>query len=118
MHTYPNQKVIYTHKDETDGRHHLQVTNEEWMLAFQNLNKAAFGIYLYLVKNDVNLKTGWALSPKDIKEKLGIPKGTYKHAIQELEDKGYLTFREENIWDFHSYPNGTANGYSTASGTR
>lgn len=99
MTVYPNQKVVTVFKDECK-EDFLQIKNETWQAAYQNLSPSAFGLYLYFASN----KNGYsfALSYVAVEEAIGISRKTYEKAIKELKDSGYLTHVSGNAWHFNT----------------
>jgi hypothetical protein len=110
MTTYANQKIIEIKKAEC-SKDFLQVSNNDWMEAARILNGNAFKIYLYLASN----KNGYslALSPKAIGIALDVPKKSYSRAIEELEENGYITYKQDNVYIFTTYPNKVGDKMST-----
>lgn len=98
MTTVPNQKVIHINK-ELKGSF-VQLVIDDMAEAAQVLSPSAFKLYLYLAGN----KTGYnlALSPQDFEAVYGVKVGTYRKAVTELAEKGYLINRCGNIWDFYT----------------
>lgn len=101
--TYPNQKLITIHKKKYE-RNFLQIGKEEWMDAFANLSPSAFGVYLYLCGN----KNGYrlALSSAALRNALRFSDSSYRRAVKELGEKGYLVQNGSsgNVLDFYFVP--------------
>ena len=57
-------------------------------------------MYLYLCGNQDGVPL--ALSSADVQKQLGISDSTYRRAIEELKEKGYITIGK-NEHDFHFY---------------
>ena len=87
--TVPNQKVVRVSKPAVKTNF-LQIGIEEWQQASRELSQGAFKIWLYLMSNANGYE--FALSSSDVCEKTGISQSTYKRAMPELEEKGYLNF--------------------------
>lgn len=81
-----NQKTIIINK--TIEKDFLQVENSDWMYAFEDLTRSAFGIYLYLAKNQNGYK--FEYSPQAIANTGMMAKGTASDARKELIEKGYI----------------------------
>lgn len=110
MRTYPNQKVIHIQKKKYEDNF-LQVGNDEWQEAARVLSGSAFKLYLYMAGN----KDGFdmALSQKAVEDAIGLSKNTYHRAVEELQEKGYMTRKQGNIYAFTptALPLSTQNGY-------
>jgi len=100
MTTYPNQKTVTIHKEKYH-QEFLQVGKDEWMHAFNQLPRGAFGLYLYLCGNMDGYRMG--LSSAALQQALGISDSTYRRAIESLLEKGYL-LQEGNDKKLHFYP--------------
>lgn len=83
----PNQRTIKICKPPTVPPF-LQVEHKNWAVAFKNLTRTAFGLYLYLCEN----QSGYSLefSPQAVRNELGCAKSTICDAYQELEKKKYI----------------------------
>ena len=103
MYTYYNQKIIHINKPKFTNNY-LIIGNNETIAAANNIKAyATFKIYLYLAGNVDGYEFG--LSRKIIMETYNISDKTYKKAISELEELGYLIKREEEgIYDFYLVP--------------
>ena len=99
MTSFANQRKVTTHKPPFDG-HFLQVGKADWMTAYQTLRRGTFGLYLYLCGHQNNY--AFYLSSADVQKQLGISDSTYRRAIEELKEKGYITIGK-NEHDFHFY---------------
>ena len=99
--TFPNQKLVYINKPKYESMY-LSVGIDEWVEASENLAPNTFKVYLYLCSN----KNGYplALSRQAVKNLLGISGDSYKRAIRELTDKGYITFSHGNVYNFYTVP--------------
>lgn len=93
---YKNQKVIKTIKCHERGFSFDITANR---IAIKELTPSAFMLYSHFVQNAPNYIE--ALSRKRILECTGLTARTYKTAVQELIDKGYLV-RSEHI-DYEEY---------------
>ena len=97
MASFANQRKVTTHKPPFDG-HFLQVGKTDWMTAYQTLRRGTFGLYLYLCGHQNNY--AFYLSSADVQKQLGISDSTYRRAIEELKENGYITIGK-NEHDFH-----------------
>ena len=110
--SFPNQRIVQIHrsKELTDF---LGIQNETWKAACRDLNNAyAFMLYIYLASN----KNGYtkALSPKAIKQEIGMATSTYHDQFHYLCDKGYLVDRGNKRFDFYEMPQNRELGIQTA----
>lgn len=102
MTTYPNQKLVTVHKKQYT-QDFMQVAKAEWMPAFADLKRGTFGVYLYMCGNMNNYRFG--LSSVALQNALGISDSTYRRAIKELKEKGYLVHSANGkSWDFYPTP--------------
>ena len=85
---HKNQSLMVVHKREYDGDF-LQIGIEEWMNVAKNLKDCSLKLYLYLASNMNGYK--FALSYAAVKNAVGISKGAYHNAINELKQYGYIT---------------------------
>ena len=99
MTSFANQRKVTTHKPPFDG-HFLQVGKADWMTAYQTLRRGTFGLYLYLCGHQNNY--AFYLSSADVQKQLGISDSTYRRAIEELKENGYIAIGT-NEHDFHFY---------------
>ena len=97
--SYANQRKVTTHKPPFEG-HFLQVGKADWMTAYQNLRRGTFGLYLYLCGHQNNYE--FYLSSADVQKNLGFSDSTYRRAVEELKEMGYITIGK-NEHDFHFY---------------
>ena len=99
--TFPNQRMITVHREpaKTDF---LGIKNENWQAASRDLGAHALRLYLYLAANADNYS--FALSPADIRQRIGIPNSTYRDQFLILVDKGYLVQSGNNKFDFYEVP--------------
>lgn len=98
--TYPNQKTVCIHREraQTDF---LGIKNENWMYASRDLGAHALRLYLYLAANADGFNL--ALSPADIRQRIGMPTSTYRDQVLVLIDKGYLVPNSRG-YDFYELP--------------
>ena len=99
--TYPNQRMIHVHREPAKSDF-LGIKNENWQAASRDLGAHALRLYLYLAANANNYT--FALSPADIRQRIGIPNSTYRDQFLILVDKGYLVQSGNNKFDFYEIP--------------
>lgn len=102
MITYANQKVITTKKTLSDGEHVYSIVNAEaCRQAIKTLSRSSLPLYIRMVLNQDDYQ--FALSPKTIKQEIGMSDKQYRHAIKELIDTGYLVQRHPNSNEYVFY---------------
>lgn len=99
--TFPNQRMITIHREEVKSDF-LGIKNENWQAASRDLGAHALRLYLYLAANADNYS--FALSPADIRQRIGMPNSTYRDQFMILVDKGYLVQSGSNKYDFYEVP--------------
>ena len=99
--TFPNQRMITVHRETLIGDF-LGIKNENWQAASRDLGAHALRLYLYLAANANNYT--FALSPADIRQRIGMPNSTYRDQFLILVDKGYLVQSGNNKFDFYEIP--------------
>ena len=99
--TLPNQRMITIHREEVKSDF-LGIKNENWQAASRDLGAHALRLYLYLAANANNYT--FALSPADIRQRIGMPNSTYRDQFLILVDKGYLVQSGNNKFDFYEIP--------------
>ena len=99
--TFPNQRMITIHREEVKSDF-LGIKNENWQVASRDLGAHALRLYLYLAANADNYS--FALSPADIRQRIGMPNSTYRDQFMILVDKGYLVQSGSNKYDFYEVP--------------
>lgn len=99
--TAPNQRTVQIHR-EPAKTNFLGIKNENWMAASRDLGAHALQLYLYFAANADNFK--FALSPVAVRQATGMARSTYNDQFHKLVDKGYLTRREGNLYDFYEVP--------------
>ena len=102
------QKAIRVNKkrdqeDKTDVRID-NVFKKDILEAMSNLKGATFKLYIYILSNQDGYIFG--LSQKDVANRAGIPETTYRTAMKELIEKGYLVNVSKQVEDSmgHSCP--------------
>lgn len=83
-------------EDKTDVRVD-NVFKKDILEAMSNLKGATFKLYMYIISNQDGYIFG--LSQKDVATRAGIPEATYRTAIKELIDKGYLINASKRVED-------------------
>ena len=101
MDTYPNQRIIKVHREKPTSDF-LGIKNENWQAASRDLGAHALRLYLYLAANADGYT--FALSPADIRQRIGMPNSTYRDQFYTLVDKGYLVPNSSNGYDFFEVP--------------
>ena len=99
--TFPNQRMIQVHREPIESDF-LGIKNENWQAASRDLGAHALRLYLYLAANADNYS--FALSPADIRQRIGMPTSTYRDQFLILVDKGYLVQSGYNKFDFYEIP--------------
>lgn len=99
--SFPNQKKVLIHRDQRK-RDFMQISNDHWMEFNKLYGPYALQLYLYLAKNADNFSL--ALSQQAAEDQAGICKTTFHKYLNLLIDKGYLVWREGNIYDFYETP--------------
>ena len=99
--TFPNQRMIQVHREPIESDF-LGIKNENWQAASRDLGAHALRLYLYLAANADNYS--FALSPADIRQRIGMPTSTYRDQFLILVDKGYLVQSGSNRYDFYEIP--------------
>ena len=99
--TFPNQRMIQVHREPIESDF-LGIKNENWQAASRDLGAHALRLYLYLAANANNYS--FALSPADIRQRIGMPNSTYRDQFLILVDKGYLVQSGSNRYDFYEVP--------------
>ena len=99
--TFPNQRMIQVHREPIESDF-LGIKNENWQAASRDLGAHALRLYLYLAANADNYS--FALSPADIRQRIGMPTSTYRDQFLILVDKGYLVQSGNNKFDFYEIP--------------
>ena len=105
---YPNQQSIIISKQE-DSEVFAQFDIEALQKAMQELDGAAFKIWVYLAKNRDRFE--FALSPKAM-EDWGLKKDSYYRGKKVLEEKGYLVEGKDGL-EFYDTPKVKVSGVKT-----
>ena len=110
VYTYPNQKVVTTHKAESNKENIYGILNIEALhQASKVMNDKEFRLYVYMSCQQDGYTYG--LSPKAIKERIGLSEDRCRAAVNGLIDKGYLKKQTDgsNLYDFFENPAGIIN---------
>ena len=105
MASFPNQRTVTIHKPHYEGNF-VQVGIDEWQEAFDPLTRIGFGLYLYCCGNQDGYKLG--LSSAAVQNALRISDSSYRRAVEELLEKGYLIQRTNTKYDFYTSPQPTS----------
>ena len=107
MVSYPNQSIITIHKPKYDSNF-LQISIDEWQIAFAALPRISFGLYLYLCGNQN--KYGFYFSPAHVQNALNVSESSVRRAVEDLLGEGYLIMRNgnEHTLDFYTTPQPTS----------
>lgn len=112
----PNQKAFRVNKkreaiDRTDVRI-SDLFKRDILDASKDLKDTTFKLYIYFISNQDEYISG--LSKVDVINKTGISESSYKRAMKELEEKGYLIYSNQRaidsqgenlpLYDFYARP--------------
>lgn len=97
----PNQKAFRVNKkreaiDRTDVRI-SDLFKRDILDASKDLKDTTFKLYIYFISNQDEYISG--LSKVDVINKTGISESSYKRAMKELEEKGYLIYSNQRATD-------------------
>ena len=97
-----NQKIIIVDRTLIKNK----IPREILFAAMNKLDNVAFKLWLYII---VQKQDEFALSAVDFCKVSGKCRSTYKRAVIELIEKGYLHLidEEKNIYIFEPYPSNT-----------
>lgn len=97
----PNQKAFRVHKKrEPEDKSDVRISDlfkRDILAASRDLKDTTFKLYMYLISNQDDYVGG--LSKVDAINKTGISESSYKRAMKELEEKGYLINKHERAED-------------------
>lgn len=97
----PNQKAFKVNKKrEPDSKTDVRISDlfkKDIFDACKNLKDTTFKVYMYLASNQDGYVGG--LSKVDVLAQTGISESSYKRAIKELEEKGYLLYSLQQAQD-------------------
>lgn len=107
MVTYPNQKIITIMKSmpkkNAKNDPYAVINIAACKAAMNLLSQPAFKLYMYLMFNQDGYEL--ALSPKAVKDAIGLSETSYRAAIKNLEEVGYIHKSGEQYLAF-DVPNG------------
>ena len=96
-----NQKVFRVKKVREKQRNSdvriSDLFKEDLFYASRELSEKGFKLYIYLISNQDGYVGG--LSKVDVVTKTGISDSSYNRAVNELIEKGFLTYTHENVTD-------------------
>ena len=100
MDTFNNQKIIVIDRTLIKNK----IPREILFAAMNKLDHVAFKLWIYIV---VQEQDEFALSAVDFGKVSGASRSTYKRAVNELIEKGFLVLTNEarNEYTFYDYPN-------------
>lgn len=97
----PNQKAFKVNKKrEQDNKTDVRISDlfkKDIFEACKNLKDTTFKVYMYLISNQDGYVGG--LSKVDVLAQTGISESSYKRALKELEEKGYLLYSGQQAQD-------------------
>lgn len=108
MQSYPNQKVVKISKqipkDTKNSKRPYIITYVDIIeeAARTISHPTAFKVYMYLLSNQNDYT--FALSTKDICDRMGVSEPSAKTGINRLIELGYLTHIRGNNYIFHDAP--------------
>ena len=106
MTTAPNQKTLQVSKQEKATKDNLIAVRGQRAerIAAKNLTPTALKMWLAFTQNINGYVFG--LSPAALDDEWGIPIASYKRAVKELQDKGYMVPKEgvKNYYIFYDIP--------------
>ena len=99
MDTFSNQKIIVIDRTLIKNK----IPREILFAAMNKLDHVAFKLWIYIIVQEQN---EFALSAVDFGKVSGKCRSTYKRAVIELIEKGYLHLidEEKNTYIFEPYP--------------
>ena len=102
MDTFSNQKIIVIDRTLIKNK----IPREILFAAMNKLDHVAFKLWIYII---VQKQDEFALSAVDFCNVSGKCRSTYKRAVAELAEKGYLRLidEEKNVYIFNPYPSNT-----------
>lgn len=101
----PNQKMIVTHKFDSDNEDLYGIFDPEaTSIAARDLSDRAFKLWVKMNLYQDGYK--YALSPVEVEKTFGMSDKRYRLAVNELIARGYLVKTEEyrNTFDFYEKP--------------
>ena len=105
MTTNPNQLVVEVQKEPCDKTHLYSMRNlEAEAAAARDLKYSSMILWLYCSQYQDGDE--FILSPKAVKETMGLSERTYRTCKDELIEKGYLVKVGDNQYRFYEKPRG------------
>ena len=103
MTTVANQKTIEVAKQEKSTKEKLIAVRGQSAerIAAQTLTHSALKLWLAITQN--NNGYTFALSPAAMAEQWGLPIASYKRAVKELQEKGYMVAKPDKQNSFIVY---------------
>lgn len=98
MKSYPNQNKVRIKKQINGGGSFMQLDIQDFYDAAKVLNYAALRLYVYLAKNKDGYET--YLSGADFTKSFDVSDSTYRRALDELKEKGYIKEIGDHYWCF------------------
>ena len=100
MDTFNNQKIVIIDRTLIKNK----IPTEILFAAMNKLDNVTFKLWLYII---VQKQDEFALSAVDFCNVSGASRSTYKRAVNELIEKGFLVLTNEarNEYTFYDYPN-------------
>lgn len=77
-----------TYKSDTTNNSYLLITHTAWQKAIKELSNVGFKLYMYMSKNSEGYE--YDLSPSAVSKTVGMCKESYRKALKELKEKGYI----------------------------
>lgn len=105
MASFPNQRIVTIHKPLYE-KNFVQVDIDDWQEAFDCLTKSSFGLYLYCCGNKDDFKL--ELSSAAVQNALHISDSSYRRAVEELLEHGYIIQKTNTKYDFYTTPQPTS----------
>ena len=103
MTTNPNQLVVEVQKEPCDKTHLYSMRNlEAEAAAARDLKYSSMILWLYCSQYQDGDE--FILSPKAVKETMGLSERTYRTCKDELIEKGYLVKIKDNHYMFYEMP--------------
>lgn len=100
MGLYPNQKTIRITRVLPTANYTI-LSKPAMQTAMKTLTPSAFKLWvLFCGYGNYDLSVG----PEYVKEATGVKPTSYKNAMAELEENGYLTKLGKSLYQFREYP--------------
>lgn len=106
MQTVPNQKVLEVSKHDKSTSEQLVAVRwqQAERIAINTLTHSALKLWMAVTQNADGFVFG--LSPAYMAEEFALPIASYKRAVKELQEKGYMVAKEgkKNSFIFYDIP--------------